>query len=422
MRWSYATHYLCDKCSKSFDLKLPLNTCSGCGGLLEIQYDLGQMKAQLDPQMFAHRESSMWRWHEFYPLHDSSHIVTLGEGGTPLIKSVYAGPKLGLTELYFKNDALMPTGSFKDRGFSLAVSFAKEVGVKRGLTYSSGNAGSSFAAYASRAGIDSTVLVEYLANPVKKSMIALYGARTAILYFETMTEITSMLEQGVRELGLYQFVNFINPVRHEAMKSYAYEISQQLGWKAPDLFVQPVGTGGGIWGAWKGFNELRQLEWIDSVPKMVAVQPDATGPIVRAFKKGLQTAERYGDSSKTIAQSIAGDAPIQGGERVLKAIYDSEGFAELVTDDEILESMLWLGKEGISAEPASAATLAAVKRGVHEGLIRPDERVVCVITGNGLKQPSAIQQAVSDSDLKLNANFQELSQLLAEIWDSPRGK
>jgi threonine synthase len=364
----------------------------------------------------------MWRWHEFYPLHDSSHIVTLGEGGTPLIKSVYAGPKLGLTQLYFKNDALMPTGSFKDRGFSLAVSFAKEVGVKRGLTYSSGNAGSSFAAYASRAGIDSTVLVEYLANPVKKSMIALYGARTATLYFKTMMEITSMLEQGVRELGLYQFVNFINPVRHEEMKSYAYEISQQLGWKAPDLFVQPVGTGGGIWGAWKGFNELRQLEWIDSVPKMVAVQPDATGPIVRAFKKGLQTAERYGDSSKTIAQSIAGDAPIQGGERVLKAIYDSEGFAELVTDDEILESMLWLGKEGISAEPASAATLAAVKRGVHEGLIRPDERVVCVITGNGLKQPSAIQQAVSGSDLKLNANFQELSQLLAEIWDSPHGK
>jgi threonine synthase len=155
---------------------------------------------------------------------------------------------------------------------------------------------------------------------------------------------------------------------------------------------------------------------------MVAVQPDATGPIVRAFKKGLQTAERYGDSSKTIAQSIAGDAPIQGGERVLKAIYDSEGFAELVTDDEILESMLWLGKEGISAEPAAAATLAAVKRGVHQGLIEPDERIVCVITGSGLKQPSAIQQAVSDSDLKLNANFQELSQLLAEIWDSPHGK
>jgi threonine synthase len=422
MRWSYATHYLCDKCSKSFDLKLPLNTCSECGGLLEIQYDLEQMKAELDPQMFEHRESSMWRWHEFFPLHDSSHIVTLGEGGTPLIKSVYAGPKLGLSQLYFKNDALMPTGSFKDRGFSLAVSFAKEVGIKRGLTYSSGNAGSSFAAYASRAGIDSTVLVEYLANPVKKSMIALYGARTATLYFETMMEITAMLEQGVRELGLYQFVNFINPVRHEAMKSYAYEISQQLGWKAPDLLVQPVGTGGGIWGAWKGFSELRQLEWIDSVPKMFAVQPEATGPIVRAFKKGLQTADRYGDSSKTIAQSIAGDAPIQGGERVLKAIYDSAGFAEMVTDDEILESMLWLGKEGISAEPASAATLAAVKRGVQEGLIRPDERIVCVITGNGLKQPSAIQQAVSDSDLKLNASFQELSQLLAEVWDSPYGK
>lgn len=416
MSWSYATHFICDGCRNSFELHRPLNTCPDCGGLLEVQYELERMKRELNPGMFEHRVPSMWRWHEFYPLRDAANVVTLGEGGTPLIRSVYAGRRLGLAELYFKNDALMPTGSFKDRGFSLAVSFAKELGITRGLTYSSGNAGSSFAAYASRAGIDAAVLVEYLANPVKKSMIGLYGAHTATLYFESMNDITAMLAEGVKRLGLYQFVNFINPIRHEAMKAYAYEIAQTFAWKAPDVMVHPVGTGGGIWGAWKGYGELRELGWTDSVPRMVAVQPDATGPIVRAFRQRSRTAERHGDSTKTIAQSIAGDAPIQKGERVLNAVYDSGGFAETVTDDEIMEAMRWLGSEGISAEPASAASLAAVKKGVEQGLVRSTDCVVCVVTGTGLKQPGAIQKAVPESELKLNADYRQLSDLLSQMW------
>jgi threonine synthase len=416
MPWSYATAFLCDRCTSEFSLSEPLNTCPHCGGLLEVQYDVSRMKRDLSPQMYSTRETSVWRWHEFYPLKESANVISLGEGGTPLIPSVYAGPKLGLSNLYFKNDTLMPTGSFKDRGFSLAISFAKELGVHQGLTYSSGNAGASFAAYAARAGIESTVLVEYLANPVKKAMISLYGANVATLYFESMTEITDMLEKGVKELEMYQFVNFINPLRHEAMKSYAFEISEAFGWNAPDVMVHPVGTGGGIWGAWKGYRELQSLGWIESLPRMVGVQPNATGPIVRAFQKGLKRAERYGDSSKTIAQSISGNAPIQGGERVLNAIYESGGFAESVTDDDILEAIRWLGHEGISAEPASAASLAAVKRGVAEGLIGTDERVVCVITGSGLKQSSAVQQAIPDSSLRLDADYHQLSKLLKEIW------
>ncbi|WHY85976.1 threonine synthase [Neobacillus novalis] len=416
MTWSYATNFLCDRCSSEFSLSESLNTCPKCGGLLEVQYDLPKMKRELSPKMFASRDTSIWRWHEFYPLRDAANVISLGEGGTLLTPSIYAGPKLGLENLYFKNDTLMPTGSFKDRGFSLAISFAKELGIHRGLTYSSGNAGASFAAYAARAGIEATVLVEYLANPVKKATIGLYGATMATLHFENMTEITDMLEKGVKELGLYQFVNFINPVRHEAMKSYAYEISETLNWQAPDVMVHPVGTGGGIWGAWKGFCELHTLGWIEKLPKMVAVQPTATGPITRAFQSGLRKAERYGDSTKTIAQSIAGNAPIQGGERVMNAIYDSGGFAESVTDDEILEAMRWLGREGICAEPASAASLAAVKRAVVEGRIKPDERVVCVITGSGLKQSSAVQRAIPESMLRLDADYNQLAKLLVEIW------
>ncbi|TDL75417.1 threonine synthase [Rhodococcus qingshengii] len=416
MPWSYATNYICDRCTSDFSLSEPINTCPHCGGLLEVQYDLQQMKKDLTKNIFKERDTSMWRWHEFFPLKDASNIVSLGEGGTPLTPSVYAGPKLGLKNLYFKNDTLMPTGSFKDRGFSLAISIAKELGISKGLTYSSGNAGASFAAYSSRAGIEATVLVEYLANPVKKAVISLYGANTATLHFDSFKEITDMLEQGVKELGLYQFVNFINPVRHEAMKSYAYEISEQLGWQAPDFMVHPVGTGGGIYGAWKGFKELKELDWIESLPKMVAVQPEATGPITRAYQKGKRKAERYGDSSKTIAQSISGNAPIQDGERVLNAIYNSGGFAENVADDEIVEAIRWLGHEGICAEPASAASLAAVKRGVEEGRIKTDDCVVCVITGSGLKQSSVIQQAAPESKLELDADFHQLKKIMEEIY------
>jgi threonine synthase len=394
----------------------PLNTCPDCGGLLEVQYDLAAMKRDLSPGMFAGRDRSIWRWHEFYPVGDPECVVTLGEGGTPLIKSVHAARELGLANLYFKNDTLMPTGSFKDRGFSLAVSFAKLLGIERGLTYSSGNAGSSFAAYASRAGIHATVLVEYLANPLKQALIAFYGAHTATLYFDSMDEITAMLEQAVKELGLYQFVNFINPVRHEAMKSYAYEIAEAFGWCAPDVMVHPVGTGGGIWGAWKGYRELRELGWIDALPRMAAVQPEATAPIPRAFQAGQREAGRHGDPTKTIAQSIAADSPIQGGERVLKAVYDSGGFASAVSDEDIVEAMKLLGRDGICAEPASAAALAAVKQAVRNGTIGADERVVCIVTGSGLKQAHIIQEAVPAPDLKVQASYADLQRLLSGLW------
>lgn len=418
MKWSYATHFVCDGCQAELPLTSPINTCPHCGGLLEVQYDLATMRKDLSPTVFSNRDHSLWRWHEFYPIADPTHVVTLGEGGTPLTPSVYAGPKLGLSHLYFKNDTIMPTGSFKDRGFSLAISFARQLGITRGLTYTSGNAGSSFAAYASRAKMNAVVLVEYLSNPVKKSMISLYGALAATLHFESMEQITAMLEQAIREMGIYQFVNFINPVRHEAMKSYAYEISQSFNWQAPDVMVHPVGTGGGLWGAWKGFGELRDLGWIAEVPRMVAVQPDATGPIAHAFDRGVHHAARHGDSTKTIAQSIAGDTPIHGGSRILKAIYDSKGFADVVSDDEILEAMAWLGREGISAEPGAAASLAVVMKGARTGRIQPEERIVCVITGSGLKQPYAIEKAVETTNQtrEIQADYEELHELLSEIW------
>ena len=410
---TYAEYFICDDCGKEFPPDLPLTICSSCGGLLELHYNLSRMKENLKSLAYDEGERSIWRYRHFLPHVDDQNIVSLGEGCTPLIRSSRIGKKFGVGELYFKNDTMMPTGSFKDRGFSLALSYARQIGVKRAFTYSSGNAGASFAAYSARSGFPSLVCVEYTANDTKKSMIRLYGSKTAILYFDSFEEITEMLKGAAEELNLYQFVNFINPIRHEAMKTYAYEIFESLK-RIPDIMIHPVGTGGGLWGALKGFDELAVLGFIDKKPRMFAVQPEDCAHYKKAFDAAAKEAGPYGDAGKTIAQSIACDAPFHKGRRVLKAIYDSGGAALAVADEEILEAMRDLAGEGIAAEPSAAASLAAFKKGVEQGIINSAETVVCVITGSALKQPQALVTAAGLPELSLKAKVSELRRVLEE--------
>jgi threonine synthase len=411
----YALGLICDRCQKEWDLRQAVNTCPSCGGLLETEYDLARMKKENVFAKLKQSQNNLWRYKDFFPYISESNIVSLGEGYTPLIKSVHLSKELGMENIYFKNDTMMPTGSFKDRGFSLAVSFAKDLGVKKGFTYSSGNAGASFAAYSSRGGFNALILVEYLASDTKKAMINLYGAQTVILDFENFEQISTMLEKAVTQLGLYQFVNFINPIRHEAMKTYAYEIFDQLAGAIPDFMFHPVGTGGGLWGAWKGYNELKALAITDKLPKMVAVQPETSCHLKQAFQKGERVAGQYGDSTKTIAQSIAADSPIQGGARVLNAVYQSGGRAVGVSDQEILAAMRILGKEGISAEPSSAAAVAALIQGVKQGTVNTNESAVCVITGTALKQSHAVELAVGQPTLHVEADVDGLAQVIRSL-------
>lgn len=408
---NYATALICDDCGKEYGIRGPLNTCPACGGLLEVLYDEAAMRCGIRSIATHPDVHSMWRYQNLFPAMADTSIVSLGEGCTPLVKSVHLGPLLGLSNLYFKNDTMMPTGSFKDRGFSLAVSYAKEIGVQRGFTYSSGNAGASLSAYASRGGLNVLVCVEYVASETKMAMIGLYGARTAILAFDRFAEIEVMLARASKELGLYQFVNFINPIRHEAMKTYAYEITEELH-RAPDVMFHPVGTGGGLWGAWKGFQELYRLNLSDRLPRMVSVQPEVTAHFKQAYRAGKRTAGAYGDPKLTIAQSIAADSPLQDGKRILRAVYDSNGQAMGVTEEEILSAMRDLAREGIAAEPASAASVAAMKQARSAGWIKDRETVVCVITGSGLKQPSAVMKAAGLPKERLYADFESLKKLL----------
>ena len=396
-----ATHFRCDKCGAEIDLREKVTLCPKCGGLLEVQYDLDGLKKSAHLFKEARRDS-IWRWRDFFPAVKDENIVTLGEGGTPLIKSKYLGPSLGIENLYFKNDTLMPTGSFKDRGYSLAISYAKEIGIERGITYSSGNAGASFSAYAARANFPSLVIVEYLASKTKKAMILLYGSPATEIRFRDFEQVTSMLEYAATQYGCYIFVNFINPIRHEAMKTYAYENYTDLG-RVPDWSFHGTGTGGGVYGSWKGYKEMAAIGVTDKIPHMVAVQPESVAWIKEAIDTNAEEGHLFGEEGHTIAQSIGGNSPLQGGKRLLSCIRESNGLAVAVSEDEIKAAILDLGREGIAAEPASASTVAAFKQAFKAGKISSDETVVCTITGTGFKQPYVIEDLCSTPKYSIDA-------------------
>ena len=411
----YALHLKCDECRQTHPMNQPVNTCPNCCGLLDVEYDLEAIGKALDLEAVIHRPPNVWRWKEFLPIADERNIVTLGEGATPLHACPRLAETLGVRQCWVKDETQNPTSTLKDRTFTVAVSKAVELGVKRVATYSSGNAGASLAAYASKAGLQALILVDEWAPEEKLTMIRVYGQPLVKLRWKTFDQVTGMMEAAIKELGLYQFVNFLNPFLHEGSKTYAYEISLDLGWQVPDRLIQPIGTGGGVYSAWKGYRELKQLGLIGRLPKMTGVQSEAAAPVCVAFQKGERKASRHGDPLKTICQSIAGGDVIQGGKRVLDALYDSGGYGETVSDDEIREGIVLLGREGIFAEPAGGAVVAAAKKLVRKRIIDPEERVVLVVTGTGLKQPHAIEGCFPQLTV-MDASVENLAAMMKQLW------
>ncbi len=407
----------CDDHGHRASLDEPVNLCPVCGSLMEYRYDLEMLPKDFAELAARRRAEGMWRWRDIFPLPANAAVVSLGEGDSPLIDVDPLASLVGVRRLLVKNDAMMPTGSFKDRGFSLSVSHAWHLGVRAGFTYSSGNAGASFAAYAARAGMRAHVFVEEAANASKVAAISLHGAQVHQLTYGSSTEIFTALDVLARG-GDYAFVNFVNPVRHEAMKTYAYEICESLDWEVPDVMVHPVGTGGGLWGAWKGFVELRELGLINRLPRMVGVQAAACAPLVDAFDRGSSRTDRHGDASRTMAQSIAGDSMIDGGRRVLKAIRDSGGAAIAVGEEELRDAVLRLGHVGVAAEPSAGAPLAALLRAKEQGHVTRSETVVAVVTGSALKQPGSLTALVPPPRGTVRADAQAWRRLLSAPADT----
>ncbi|WP_297897346.1 threonine synthase [Methanobrevibacter sp.] len=396
---------VCVNCNAKYDDNEVIYNCKECGSVLEVDIDIESLDISKD--IFDCRKDTLWKYKELMPV-DENKIVSLDEGGTPFCKCDKLGKELGI-ELYVKVEGSNPTGSFKDRGMSVGMTKAMELGVDTVGCASTGNTSASLAAYAARAGLQCVVLLPSGKVALGKLAQAMFhGARVLSVngnFDEALEAITAL----ALEKHLY-LLNSINPYRLEGQKSIGFEIVHELGWKSPDRIILPVGNAGNISAIWKGVTEFYKAGFVENLPMMTGIQAEGACPIVDAFRK--KTMELVPtENPETIATAIRIGAPVSS-TKALRAIYDSNGYAETVNDDEILDAQKELArKEGIGVEPASAASIAGLKKLVAEGVIDKGEQVVCIVTGHLLKDPNtAIDACVEPT--KIDADINALKKIL----------
>ena len=383
----------CVHCGRSYPPDEIIYTCRSCGHLLSVEYDLGSLHIRRED--WDRRPLSVWRYRELLPV--TITPVTLREGGTPLYRLERIGEEIGIPNLYAKHEGMNPTGSFKDRGMTVGVSMALQLGKSTVACASTGNTSASLAAYAAKAGIPAVVLLPAGKVALGKVAQALMHGANVISVRGNFDTALEMVQDLCISHGLY-LLNSINPFRLEGQKTIGFEAIDQLG-GVPDRIVLPVGNAGNISAVHKGLRELLALGFIDRIPMMTGIQAEGSSPVVRAIRDGLPEVipEQW---PETIATAIRIGAPVNA-EKALTAIRQTGGTAELVTDDEILAMQRTLAqREGIGVEPASAASVAGVKKLAEAGVIDPGERIVCVVTGHLLKDPeTVIRQCKSPTEI-----------------------
>lgn len=363
-----------------------VDSCPHCTGKLTIEIDLDQIKER-SPKELRSRPFGVWRYYPFLPV-DASKAITLQEGGTPLYKCRALSEKVAIKEVSVKFEGANPTGSFKDRGMTVGVSRAVELGCKVVGCASTGNTSASLAAYAAKARLECVVLLPSGKVAMGKLAQAMfYGAKVVMVdgnFDDALRVVRDMANAG----QLY-ILNSINPYRPEGQKTVAFEIMDQMEFEVPDRIILPVGNAANIWAVYKAFHEWRELGWIGKMPKLTGIQASGSAPIVRAFRSG-QNDFIPEENPETVATAIRIGNPASG-RKALKAIKDTGGTAIDVTDDEILHAQRLLGRmEGIGVEPASAASIAGLIKLRQMGEVDWDERVVCICTGHVLKDPDTV--------------------------------
>jgi threonine synthase len=392
----------CISCGEEYSLGEIIYTCKKCGSTLEVV-----CRPDVSRDIFECRKSTMWKYKEFMPV-DESKIVSLEEGGTPFCNCQKLGDKLGI-ELYVKVEGSNPTGSFKDRGMSVGITKAVELGVETVGCASTGNTSASLAAYAARAGKRCIVLLPSGKVALGKLAQAMFhGAEVISIkgnFDEALETVTSLAIEG----QLY-LLNSVNPFRLEGQKSIGFEVVDDLGWKSPDRIILPVGNAGNISAIWKGVTEFHEAGFIEDLPMMTGIQAEGAAPIANAVRNGKKSIEPI-VNPETIATAIRIGAPVSA-QKALRAIYDSNGMAETVTDDEILSAQKLLARtEGIGVEPASAASIAGLLKLVENGEVDKGEQVVCIVTGHLLKDPNTAINACIEP-IEIEANVEALSRII----------
>ena len=376
-------HLVCVNCGATYPADEILYNCTKCGHLLAVKYPLDEIS--VSRAAWNQRPLSVWRYKELLPV--TIPPVTLHEGGTPLYHLKKLGEEMGLPHLYAKHEGMNPSGSFKDRGMTVGVSMAIQLGKKSVACASTGNTSASLAVYAAKAGIPAVVLLPAGKVAVGKVAQALMHGAKVISIRGNFDRALEMVHDLCLFHGLY-LLNSINPYRLEGQKTIGFEALDQLG-EVPDRFVLPVGNAGNISAVYKGFLELQELGFIDRLPMMTGIQAQGSSPIVRAIRENLPVVIPE-ENPETIATAIRIGAPVNA-EKALMAIRMTGGFAETVTDEEILRMQRALArKEGIGVEPASAASVAGIRKLVEMGMIDRNEKIVCVVTGHLLKDPDTV--------------------------------
>jgi threonine synthase len=381
---SYLSHLECTACGKTHSHAQAIRTCPACGKVLFARYDLLKARREITPKAFEGRDNSMWRFFELMPVLKQENVVSLGEGGTPLLKAERLGKKLGLNNLYLKDEGLNPTGSFKARGLSAAVSKAKEVGKMRVTVPTAGNAGGALAAYAARGGLESHIFMPKDAPDANKIECQVLGSNLNLVD-GLISDAGRISQEKAQKEGLFDLSTLREPYRAEGKKTMALELAIDLGWKAPDAIIYPTGGGTGIVGMHKAFNELRELGWLDSPqPKFVSVQAEGCQPLVKAFREGADKSEPY-PNAHTLASGLRVPG-VFADYIILKILRETGGTALSVPDGDMVSAMKELGAaEGVFACPEGAATLAGLKQLLKQNFFKGDETIILMNTGSGLK-------------------------------------
>ena len=352
-----------------------------------VRYDLPAIAKAVSRETIVHRPPGIWRWRELLPVEHESSIVTLGEGSTPLLACPRLAEKLKQKNLWIKDDSQLPTGSFKSRGQAVAVSMAKEFGIRRVAIPTAGNAGGAMAAYAARAGMEAYVFMPEDTPAINQFEAVLAGAKV-FLVNGLITDCGKIVRDGKEPMGWFDISTLKEPYRIEGKKTMGLELAEQFDWKLPDVILYPTGGGTGLIGMWKAFHELKALGWLesDNMPRMVSVQSEGCAPITRAFEAGERFAKMF-EGADTIASGIRVPAAV-GDFMILDAVRESNGTAVAVEEGRIREWMQLVGRnEGILICPESAACVGAIELLQKRGWLKPEDRVVVYNCGAAQKYP-----------------------------------
>lgn len=389
MTSSKLTHLECTLCDAEYDASELNRTCPEDGKPLYARYDLRAAAKTLTRKDLKGRPSNMWRYAEVMPVRTMSNVITLGEGWTPIVKAERLAKRVGMEHLLVKDEGVNPTGSFKARGLSAAVSKAKELGAIKITMPSAGNAAGAMSAYAAAGGLEAHVFMPADAPSANQIECAAYGAEV-VLVDGYITDAGRISQEAASKHGYFDVSTLREPYRAEGKKTMGYEIVEQLDWQIPDVIIYPTGGGTGIVGIWKALAEMEELGLIGPErPRMVCVQAEGCSPIVNAYRQGERFAEPFPNPA-TLAAGMRVPAAV-GDFLVIQAVIDSGGTAVTVTDEQMVQAVRNLAEdEGIFAAPEGGATLAALGSLLDSGWVKRDETVLLLNTGSALKYLDAL--------------------------------